>query len=63
MILLGPFKILKQNVSFFIQPVVLNDDCCMSQNVGRTEINFVTSNNCIFHSLNNDINIDLQVIN
>ena len=38
--------ILKQNVNFsFNIYLVLDNDCCISRNVGRTKINLVTSNN------------------
>ena len=34
----------------FTQHLVLDNDCCISQNVGRTKINLVTSNNLYFLS-------------
>ena len=38
--------ILKQNVNFsFNIYLVLDNDCCIGRNVGRTKINLVTSNN------------------
>ena len=38
--------ILRQNVNFsFNIYLVLDNDCCISRNVGRTKINLVTSNN------------------
>ena len=41
--------ILKQNVNFsFNIYLVLDNDCCISRNVGRTKINLVTSNNLYF---------------
>ena len=39
----------------------LDDDCCISWNVGRTEINFITLIKLYLHSANYDINTDLPV--
>ena len=40
----------KQNVnfSFNIQHLALDNDCCISRDIGRTKINLVTSNNLYF---------------
>ena len=32
----------------FIQNLVLDNDCCISRNVGKTKINLVTSNSLYF---------------
>ena len=53
----------ERECKLFTQHVVLDDDCCISWNVGRTKINLVTSNKLYFfvYNLSYDVNIDLQI--
>ena len=42
------FKDYETECELFTQHLVFDNDCCISQNVGRTKINLVTSNNLFF---------------
>ena len=45
---------------FVILTLVLDNDCCMSRNVGRTKT-LLRRINCIFYDLDYDVNMDLPI--
>ena len=44
----------------FIQHLVLDNDCYISRNVGKSKKTWLRRITCIFYSLNYDANIDLS---
>ena len=57
-----PFDInFKTECRLFIQHLALDNDRCISGNVGKTKITWLRGITCTFYNLDYDVNIDLPI--